>query len=279
MRFANAEESLKEKEFDDQNLKAAIAQVRGDGLSNLEAKDFINLYAKANREMPTELKNIVVSRSLPVDTAMQYQMAQNEIALGATFTEAQLAAKFPALSPTQRQQFLSAGNMRGSGNGSTGLKSYTDTLAQAIKATAGTSNQVDPGFMATGMIGLMKQEFAREFFERRNDTVNYGSYTDDQIARELMINYKDNLENGKGIFERIKDKNGNTVVGSFSGFARVTRPPVVDSPNWKSTIESIDNDVSVLSSKPLLGDINDPNSWASEIPEIIRTGKPSWLVD
>ena len=280
MRFADAEEGLKEKEFDDQNLKAAIAQVRGDGLSDLEAQDFISLYADAGRSMPADLRNIVVSRSLPVDTAMQYQMAQNEIALGATFTEAQLAAKFPALSPTQRQQFLSAGNMRGSGNGSTGLKSYTDTLAQAIKATAGTSNQVDPGFMATGMIGLMKQEFAREFFERRNDTVNYGSYTDEQIARELMINYKDNLENGKGIFERIKDKNGNTVVGSFSGFARVTRPPIVDSPNWKNTIETIDNDVSVLSTKPLLGDINDPNSWASEIPEIIRTGKPpSWLTN
>ena len=71
------------------------------------------------------------------------------------------------------------------------------------------------------------------------------------------------------------------VVGTDAGFVAVFAPGnVSDSPIWKRTIESIDNDHTVLSNKPLLGDMEDPNSWASQIPGIIKTGEPpTWLTN
>ncbi len=272
------DEKFAEDQLFDRLEKEAVRQAKGDGLSDDEVQYIVNTLAEKGLTPRGALQDILVTRALPVDRAAQYQMAQDEIASGATFTEAQLAAKFPALSPTQRQQFVSATGMSGSGNGSKGLKSYTDTLAQAIKSAAGTSNQVDPGFMATGMIGIMKREFAREYFQRRND-VKYGNYTDDQIAQELMLNHLDDLnaKGGKGIYERIK-ANGEVVSGDNSGFVQVTKPPIVNSPKWAQTTKLIDTNSSVINEKPLLGDINDPNSWASEIPNIIKTGQPpAWL--
>ena len=271
-------EKFEEDQLRDSLLKEAVRQVKGDGLSNAEADAITKVLIDKGLSPRGLLQDILVTRSLPVDRAAQYQMAQEEIASGATFTEAQLAAKFPALTATQRQQIVSATSMSGSGNGSAGLKSYTDALAQAIKSAAGTSNQVDPGFMATGMIGIMKREFTREFFLRRND-VKYGNYTDDQIAQELMLNHLDDLnaKGGRGIYERIK-ANGEVVSGDNAGFVRVTNPPTVNSPQWNQTIETIDKNFSVINEKPLLGDINDPNSWAFQIPQIIKTGQPTpWL--
>lgn len=277
-KFAELEEEQREREFDERNLKAAIAQVTGDGLSIAEQNDFIQLYKDANRPIPPQLQDILVTRSLPIDRKLQHRMALDELALGATFTEPQLIAKFPALSPTVRQQILSASNMNGSGGGK-GLKSYQDEIAQDIKSVSQTSNLVDPGFQTTGMINLMRQNFTKDFFARRNDVVKYGAYSDDEIAQELKINYIDQLHKGTGIFVRVTSK-GKEVTGQFSGFAKVLEPPVVNSPTWKRAIETIDNDMNALNQKRLLGDMNDPNSWASEIPRIIDTGEPpAWLLN
>lgn len=277
-RFRVAQESLAEAQLFDRLEKEAVRQAKGDGLSNDEAQYIINTLAAKGLSPRGVLQDLLVTRSLPVDRDAQYQMLQDEIAMGATFTEAQIAAKFPALTPTQRQQVVSATSMNGSGNGSKGLKSYTDTISQAIKTASGTANLVDPGFMATGMIGIMKREFTKEFFRRRQDP-KYGNYTDDQIAQELMLNHLDDLNanGGKGIYERIKSGD-KIVTGTGAGFVQVTKPPTVDSPLWSRTTKLIDTNPSVLNDKPLLGDINDPNSWASQIPEIIKTGQPpAWL--
>lgn len=277
-RFQYSQDQLSESELRERLEKEAVLQIKGDGLSNSEAKIITKELTDRGLAPQGLLQDLLVTRSLPVDRAAQYQMLQDEIAMGATFTEAQIAAKFPALTPTQRQQVVSATNMNGSGNGSKGLKSYTDTISQAIKTASGTANLVDPGFMATGMIGIMKRKFTEEFFRRRQDP-KYGNYTDDQIAQELMLNHLDDLnaKGGKGIYERIKSGD-EVVTGTGAGFVQVTKPPTVDSPLWNRTKNLIDTNPSVLNEKPLLGDINDPNSWASQIPQIIKTGQPpAWL--
>ena len=278
-RFKEAQQSLAEREFDDTNLKALLGQLNGDGISVDERDDVIQLYKDARRPIPPQIMDLLVTRSLPIDRNLQYQMALDEASMGVTFTQAQLAAKFPALTPTQRQQLVSASNMSGSGNGGTGLKSFTNALAQAIKAATNSSNQIDPGYMATAMIGIMEREFTAEFFARRNDP-KYIGYKDHEIAKELQINYKDALDKGTGIFERIKTTEGKLVSGTDGGFAQVGRPPQVDSPKWKSTVKSIDDNPNIFSDKQIFGDINDPNSWASEIPKIIKTGEPTpWLMN
>ena len=277
-RFEFSNDQLAESELFDRLEKEAVRQITGDGLSNAEAQIIIKQLTDKGLAPKGLLQDLLVTRSLSVDRAAQYQMLQDEVAMGATFTESEIAAKFPALTPTQRQQVVSATGMNGSGNGSKGLKSYTDNLSQAIKTASGTDNLVDPGFMATGMIGIMKRNFTQEFFQRRNDP-KYGNYSDDQIAQELMLNHLDalNADGGKGIYERIK-ANGQVVTGDGAGFVQVTKPPTVDSPLWNRTLKQIDNNSSVINEKPLLGDINDPNSWASQIPEIIKTGQPTtWL--
>ena len=282
------EEDRKEQEFRDKMLKGVVAQATGDGLSDDERKVVEVEFKNRGLVIDGLLLDIMTHRSLPSDRKMQYQMALEEISLGGPLTEAQLAAKFPNLSITQRQQLASASSMAGHGGSGKGLKTYTDVLAQEIKSITKTSNQIDPGAQATGMIGIMQRTFVQEFLERKNDSKKYGTYSDEQIARELLIEHRARLNAngglGEGIYRRITsegpDGNRQLVTGSDGGFVAVYAPPVTDSPTWKRTVETIDKDISVLSTKPMLGDINDPNSWASQIPEIIRTGKPpTWLTN
>jgi len=278
-------ERQKEQEFRDKMLDEAIKQVTGDGFSNDELKVFQNEFAKKGIQPEGLLLDIMTHRSLPADRAIQYQMAAQEISLGNSLSLAQLAAKFPGLSPTQRQQLASASSMGGHGGSGSGLKTYTDVMEQEIKSVMKTSNQIDPGAQTTGMIGIMRREFVKDFLERKNNPKKYGAYENDEaIARELLANHRDMLHadggKGKGIYRRILDKNKQVVIGSDGGFDAVYAPPTVDSPTWKRTVEAIDNDFTVLSNKPLLGDMEDPNSWASQIPEIIKTGQPpGWLTN
>ena len=156
------EEQQKENDFRKRMLDGAIKQVTGDGLSDTEVEVILTEFKK--RLQPEgELLDILTHRSLAADRAIQYQMALQEVSLGGSFTEAQLAAKFPGLSPTQRQQLASPTSMGGHGGSGSGLKTYTDVMAQEIKSVMKTSNQIDPGAQTTGMIGIMQRQFVEDF--------------------------------------------------------------------------------------------------------------------
>ena len=283
-------EQQEENDFRKRMLEGAIKQVTGDGLSDTEREVILTQFKKRYLQPEGELLDILTHRSLAADRAIQYQMAMQEISLGTPLTQAQLAAKFPGLSPTQRQQLASASSMGGHGGSGSGLKTYTDVMAQEIKSVMKTSNQIDPGAQTTGMIGIMQRQFVEDFIKYKNDPKTYGFFKDDAaIAQEILANHKKMLHAeggmGEGIYRRITSKGPDgkvkPVVGTDAGFVAVFSPgDVSDSPTWKRTIEAIDNDHTVLSNKPLLGDMEDPNSWASQIPGIIKTGEPpTWLTN
>lgn len=288
--FNEKVEQQKENAFRKRMLDGAVKQATGDGLSDDEIKVIKSEFEKERLVIDGVLLDIMTHRSLPSDRKMQYQLALEEISLGGPLTEAQLAAKFPNLSVTQRQQLASTSSMAGHGGSGSGLKTYTDVMAQEIKSVMKTSNQIDPGAQTTGMIGIMQRQFVQDFIKYKNDPKTYGFFKDDAaIAQEILANHRKMLHadsgKGEGIYTRItsEDPDGTRklVVGTGAGFVEVFAPgDVSDSPTWKRTIETIDNDHTVLSNKPLLGDMEDPNSWASQIPEIIKTGKPpTWLTN
>ena len=271
------EEQFREEQLRDSLLKEAVRQAKGDGLSDDEAKAIINTLAAKGLSPIGDLKNILVTRALPVDIAAQAQMARQEIAMGATFTEAQLAAKFPALTPTLRQQIVSAGSIVGSDGRSRGLSVHIDALAQLIDPVLKQMTLQDSGYQKTAMLGILRKEFTEEFFRRKSDK-QYIGYSDDKLAKELELNFRQDLLRGEGIFERNTDKDGNVITGTGGGFSKVLEAPIVDSPLWKQTIKTIDNNANAISDKKLLGDMNDPSSWAAQIPKIIETGEPTaWL--
>ena len=270
-------DKFEERKFHDDMLKAAMDEARGDGFSDAEVAQQRDMYKQKRYDPPTELVNLWVKRSLGIDARIQYEQA---VSLGqdVPLTKAQVLAKFPDLSATQVENVVNLSNSRGP-NGGSGLKDYTDQLVQEIKSVMESSNKIDPGAQTVGMVRIMKKRFAEEVLQRKLDP-KYAGYTYDQIAQDVLVEHTRELKNGEGIYQRLLNPDGTPVTGTGAGFVKVGDAPVVDSPRYKKVVDSVSADPNVLNNKKLLGDINDKNSWASQIPLIVESREPPlWLTE
>ena len=280
--FRERQENLKERQFNDKNIDAVMAQIRGDGLSNDEVAEVIQLYENANYKVPPELTNLLVDRSLGIDQKIQYQQALGSINNGTVYTTAALTAAFPDLIPSQVRSLVDLSNSSGP-NGGAGPSAYTAEMEQLIKDEMKSSNQIDPGAQTVGMIREMKEHFAQDVMEKKNHP-DYAEYSMAEIMKVVLGEHKRNLAEGKDIYKRNQYKNTDGEIvdatGNKAGFAIVGEAPQVDSPGFQKIIDTVQSNPDSLSSTKLLGDINDSNSWAAQIPAIAESGQaPRWLLE
>ena len=280
--FRERQENLEERQFNDKNTEAVIAQINGDGLSDAEVNDVIQLYKSARKPIPPQLADLLVNRSLGIDQKIQYQQALGSINNGKIYTTATLTAAFPDLTPSQVTSLVDLSNSSGP-NGGAGPSAYTAEMEQLIKDELKSANQVDPGAQTVGMIREMKAHFAEDVMEKKNHP-DYAEYSMAEIMKVVLGEHKRNLAEGKDIYRRIQIRNtdGKMVdaTGTKAGFAIVGESPQVDSPGFQKIVDTVQSNPDSLSSTKLLGDINDSNSWASQIPAIAESGQaPRWLLE
>ena len=168
-------------------------------------------------------------------------------------------------------------------NGGAGPSAYTAEMEQLIKDEMKSSNQIDPGAQTVGMIREMKEHFAQDVMEKKNHP-DYAEYSMAEIMKVVLGEHKRNLAEGKDIYKRNQYKNTDGEIvdatGNKAGFAIVGEAPQVDSPGFQKIIDTVQSNPDLLSSTKLLGDINDSNSWAAQIPAIAESGQaPRWLLE
>ena len=259
--------------------KAVLEQYDGDGLSAEEKA--AALKELGHIQPDSLLTDIFVNRSTGYDRKAAYRMAVAKVGAGVDYTDASLAAEFPQLSKEQRTNLLVANNV--SHNGETGFKGYTNSLAALIKTTMGDTNLLTPGFQATRMVAIMEQRFAQDFYEKRQDK-QFERHTDSQLAQEIFRTHMNGLNDPetKGLYQRITtvDTKGNPIptTGTAAGFVAVGKEPEINKKEFDLFDSSFRDIPNVINTTQLFGDINDPNSWASDLSTIARTGKPTpWL--
>ncbi len=230
------------------------------------------------RPVPPLIQSLRVNRELPEDGNIQYQLALNELQDGAVFDAAELQAKYPALKATQRKSLVEASGASGSTtNGKGGFTEYTDEIEQVLKSQLKSSNLVDPGAATKGIIRVMKQQFVADVMAMKA-TEKGSRESFSVLAKSVLANHLKQIREDSGIYVRSKDKDGNVITGTDAGFVSASARPELQSPKYDAFKDKLMADKDSYKKTKMLGDINDNNSWASQIRQISETGQaPEWL--